>query len=166
MQFRFRKKSKLEITNMVMVQNPDTGEVIVQRRVKSWCGISFPGGHVEDGECIYDSAVREIKEETGLTVSNLKYCGIIYWFNNKTGDKYFVHLYKTTDYSGEMFSETEEGRVFWTSVEELYNMELSPNFREYLPLFLEDKYSEAYCSWNDGMNPDLSKPNPWGIIYR
>lgn len=157
---------ELEITNMVMVQNPDTGEVVVQERVKSWCGISFPGGHVEDGESIYDSAVREIKEETGLTISNLKACGIIYWFNNKTGDKYFVHLYKTTDYSGEMLSETEEGRVFWTFLEKLYGMNLSSNFREYLPVFLEEKYSEAFCSWNEDMDIDYTKSNPWGIIYR
>lgn len=157
---------KLEITNMVMVQDKSTGKVIVQERVKSWCGISFPGGHVENGESIYDSAVREIKEETGLKIENLKYCGIIYWFNNVTEDRYFVHLYKTTDYSGEMFTETEEGRVFWISIEDLYGMKLSSNFREYLPVFLEDKYSEAYCSWNDGMDVDLNKPNPWGIIYR
>lgn len=157
---------KLEITNMVMVQDKSTGKVIVQERVKSWCGISFPGGHVENGESIYDSAVREIKEETGLKIENLKYCGIIYWFNNKTEDKYFVHLYKTTDFSGEMFTETEEGRVFWASIEELYNMHLSSNFREYLPVFLEDRYSEAYCSWNDDMDVDLTKPNPWGITYR
>lgn len=157
---------KLEITNMVMVQDKSTGNVIVQERVKSWSGISFPGGHVENGESIYDSAVREIKEETGLNVANLKYCGIIYWFNNVTEDRYFVHLYKTTDYSGEMFTETEEGRVFWISLEELYGMELSSNFREYLPVFLEDRYSEAYCSWNDSMDVDLTKPNPWGIIYR
>ena len=157
---------KLEITNMVMVQDKSTGKVIVQDRVKSWCGISFPGGHVENGESIYDSAVREIKEETGLKIENLKYCGIIYWFNNKTEDRYFVHLYKTTDYSGEMFTETEEGRVFWISIEDLYGMKLSSNFREYLPVFLEDRYSEAYCSWNDDMDVDFTKPNPWGIIYR
>lgn len=157
---------KLELTNMVMVQDKTTGKVIVQERVKSWCGVSFPGGHVENGESIYDSAVREIKEETGLAIKNLKYCGIIYWFNNVTEDKYFVHLYKTIDYSGEMLGKTEEGRVFWTSIEELYNMNLSSNFREYLPVFLEDRYSEAFCSWNDDMNVDLTKPNPWGIIYR
>ncbi len=160
------KKPKLELTNMVMVQDKTTGKVIVQERVKSWCGISFPGGHIENGESIYDSAVREIKEETGLTVKNLKSCGVIYWYNNKTEDRYFVYLYKTTDYSGEMLSETEEGKVFWTDIESMYNMKLSPNMKEYLPLFLDEKYSEAFCSWNDGMNVDLTKDNPWEIVYR
>lgn len=157
---------KLEITNMVMVQNPDDGKVVVQERVKSWCGISFPGGHAENGESIYDSAVREIKEETGLDICNLKACGFMYWFNNKTEDRYFTYFYKTTDYSGELIESTDEGRVFWTSLDELVAMKLAPNFKEYLPMFLEDKYSEAYCSWNNDMKPDMTKDNPWGIIYR
>ena len=88
--------SKLEITNMVMIQDIKTGKVVVQDRVKNWCGISFPGGHAENGESIYDSAVREIKEETGLDIKNLKSCGFMFWFNNKTEDKYFTYFYKTT----------------------------------------------------------------------
>lgn len=149
---------KLEITNMVMIQDKSTGKVVVQERVKSWCGISFPGGHAEPGESIYDSAVREIKEETGLDIRNLKACGFMYWFNNQTEDKYFTYFYKTSDYSGELLDCTDEGRVFWTSLSELDDMKLAPNFKEYLPMFLEDKYAEAYCSWNDDQ--------PWEIVYR
>ena len=55
---------KLEITNMVMVRDASTGKVVFQERVKSWRGISFPGGHAEPNETIYDSAIREIREET------------------------------------------------------------------------------------------------------
>ena len=159
---------KLEITNMVMVQSPDDGKVVVQERMKSWCGISFPGGHAENGESIYDSAVREIKEETGLDIGNLKACGFMYWFNNKTEDKYFTYFYKTTDYSGELIDATDEGRVFWANLEELAVMKLAPIFKEYLPMFLKDKYCEAYCSWNEDMRADINQTNdnPWGIIYR
>ena len=42
--------------------------MLVQERLKSWTGLSFPGGHVEPGEGFIDSAVREVKEETGLDV--------------------------------------------------------------------------------------------------
>lgn len=158
---------KLEITNMVMIQDKSTGKVIVQNRIKKWCGISFPGGHTENGESIYNSAVREIKEETGLDIYNLKPCGFMYWFNNKTCDRYFTYFYKTTDYYGELINETDEGKVFWASLDELSQMKLAPNFNEYLPMFLDDKYSEAYCSWNEDMKPEeLPKENPWGIIYR
>lgn len=117
--------SKIEITNMVMIRDAATGKVLVQERVKSWCGISFPGGHAENGENIYDSAVREIREETGLDVRNLKSCGFMYWFNNKTEDKYFTYFYKTSDYSGEMLQRTSEGRVFWASLDELNGMRLA-----------------------------------------
>lgn len=157
---------KLEITNMVMVRDKTTGRVLVQERVKNWCGIAFPGGHIEDGETIYDSAVREVKEETGLEIKNLKPCGLMQWFNNKTRDRYFVYFYKTSDYTGELVDKTEEGRVFWVSPEELPDMKLARNFIEYLSIFLGEKYKEAYCSWNDDMKPDMTKKNPWGIIFR
>ena len=158
--------SKLEITNMVMVQDQSTGKVVVQERVKSWRGIAFPGGHAEPNESIYDSAVREIKEETGLIIQNLKACGFMYWFNNQTEDKYFTYFYKTTEYSGKLLDATDEGKVFWAELADLAHMKLAPNFREYLPMFLEDKYCEAYCSWNRDMPPGESRENPWGILYR
>ncbi len=158
--------SELEITNMVMVQDPASGKVLVQERVKSWKGIAFPGGHAENGESIYDSAIREIKEETGLDIKNLVSCGFMYWFNNQTERRYFTYFYKTTDFQGELLPETDEGRVFWTTLDSLDKMKLAPNFKNYLPMFLSDKYTEAYCSWNDSMKVDKSNENPWGIIYR
>lgn len=149
--------AKLELTNMVMVQDPVTGKVLVQNRVKNWCGIAFPGGHVEDGESIYDSAVREIREETGLTVANLIQRGFMFWFNHQTGDRYFTYFYTTTDFSGTLIDETDEGKVFWVEYSELPLMNLAPNMANYLPI-IEGRYSEGYCSW--------SKDEPYTILYR
>lgn len=149
--------AKLELTNMVMVQDPQTGRVLVQERVKNWCGIAFPGGHVEDGESIYDSAVREIKEETGLKVDNLIPRGFMFWFNNQTGDRYFTYFYVTTDFSGELIDETEEGKVFWADYDELRQMKLAPNMANYLPI-IEGRYSEGFSSWNND--------EPYTIQYR
>ena len=56
-----------ELTNMIMIKNPENNCVLVQNRVKYWKGVSFPGGHVEKGESFTESAVREVKEETGWT---------------------------------------------------------------------------------------------------
>jgi 8-oxo-dGTP diphosphatase len=149
---------KVELTNMVMIQDKTTGKVLVQDRVKSWKGISFPGGHVDDGESFVDSAIREVKEETGLDIKNLKPCGVIHWSNNKTFDRYIVILYKTTDYTGTLFDETEEGKVFWLSPRKIKNYPQSNDFDKYLPMFFENKHNEAFCSWNDD--------EPWDIVYK
>lgn len=134
---------------MVMVQDRNSGKVVVQERVKSWKGLSFPGGHVDEGESLVDSAVREIKEETGLDVFNLKPCGVIHWSNNRTFDRCLVFLYKTYDYSGELLEATIEGTVYWIDIEQLKKLPSTNGFNEILAMFLADKYSEAFGSWND-----------------
>lgn len=143
------EKGTVELTNMVMVQDKSTGKVLVQERVKSWKGISFPGGHVEAGESFVDSAIREVREETGLDIRNLQSCGVIHWSHNRNFNRYIVFLYKTTDFSGELLPETEEGRVFWADPEEVKTMNLSSNFANYLPMFLDGNRNEAFGSWNE-----------------
>jgi 8-oxo-dGTP diphosphatase len=138
-----------------MVYDRTNRKVLVQDRVQSWKGIAFPGGHVEDGESIIDSTIRELKEETGLSVSGLEPCGIIYWYNDETKDRYFVFNYKTETYSGELIDKTEEGRVFWVDIDALPQMKLSPGLKERLPMFLEGKYREGFGIWNDNKPGEL-----------
>lgn len=149
--------SKLELTNMVLIQDKATGKVLIQDRVKSWKGWSFPGGHIEENESFVDSAVREVKEETGLDVWNLKSCGVIHWLNNRTFDRYLVFLYKTADFSGKLITNSDEGKHFWVNIDELKDHPSENSTSIYLPMFLEDKYSEAFGSWNDD--------EPWEIVY-
>jgi len=143
---------------MVMIQNTQTGKVLVQDRVKTWTGLSFPGGHVEDGESFADCAAREVLEETGLTVTGLKSCGVIHWLNGKTLDRYLVFLYKTSDYAGELIPECGEGRNFWLAIGELKATPSTNQTPLYLPMFLEDRYSEAFGLWNDD--------EPWEIVFK
>lgn len=148
---------KTELTTMVMIKNPATGQVLVQDRIKSWKGWSFPGGHLEDGESVVDCAKREVKEETGLTVENLKSCGIIHWLNNKTFDRYLVFLFKTTDYHGEL-TDCDEGKNLWVPLGELKSRPSTNDTPKYLPMFLENRYSEAFGSYNG--------TDPWELIYQ
>lgn len=148
--------SKIELTNMCMIYDKVNNKVLVQDRIKSWKGISFPGGHVEEGESIVDSTIREIKEETGLTISELEPCGIIYWYNDENGDKYFVFNYRTEVFSGELLEKTEEGRVFWVDKDELCNLQLSSGLKERLSMFFDKKYSEGFGIWNEHSRGSLT----------
>lgn len=139
---------KAELTNMVMVYDKNTNRAVVQQRVKYWKGITFPGGHVEKGESFIDSAKREVFEETGLKVDNLKLCGVIDWCHRKSGERYMVILYKTDTYSGELIGETEEGKVFWADIDEIPKMELPPYFDDYLKVFLSYEKQEFFAPYD------------------
>lgn len=139
-------KDKVEIVNMVMVYDGDS--VVVLDRKKSWPGLTFPGGHVEPGESFYDSAVREVREETGLTVEDLVPCGVVHWAS-KDGKRYIEFLYKTCRCGGTLKDGTDEGDVFWMEKSALLRSDKkSPNFKYYLPMFFENKYSEMFLEWD------------------
>lgn len=106
--------SNIEMTNMCMIYDKTNRKVLVQERKKSWKGISFPGGHVEDGESIIQSTIREIKEETGLIVENLKPCGIVYWFNTDTSERYIVFnlISKQMHIAAHCWMKLKKGRYF------------------------------------------------------
>ena len=127
-------------TNLCMVYD-DAGNILVEdRRDPDWPGICFPGGHVEPGESFVESVIREVWEETGLTIENPKLCGTKQ-FPTKNGERYVVFFYKTDRFSGTLHS-CEEGEVFWVSKEELKNYTLCPDFLEMVKVFEDDDLSE------------------------
>lgn len=74
------KNERTELMNICMIYD-DKGNVLMQnRRKKVWPGVTFPGGHVELGESLVLSVIREIKEETGLDIEDVRLCGVKEWF--------------------------------------------------------------------------------------
>ena len=131
---------KVEFTNMCMIYD-ENKIVVIDRKKKGWPGVAFPGGHVELGESFTDSAIREVFEETGLTVSNLQMCGIKDWRENET--RYVVLFYKTNKFSGNLKS-SNEGEVWWESIDNLPNLNLALDMKDMLRVFIEDDLSEFY----------------------
>jgi len=140
-------KMNVEMATCVMIQNSETNEVLVQNRKMKYLGWSFPGGHVVSGESYYDCAVREVKEETGLDVKNLKYCGLVHCLNRDNDDRFLCFMYKTTEFSGVLIEETNEGEQFWLGIDKLLatpKEKLSSIHYCFSPLFHEyGKYSEV-----------------------
>lgn len=148
----------VELTNMCMIQDLSTNRVLVQVRDKNdWDGISFPGGHVELGESVVQSVIREVQEETGLIVDNLKPCGLKDWYDFKKQKRYIVFFYKTSTYSGEIIPSSHEGQNKWMTIEEIVNSNLiASDFLEMLNIFTgEDNHTEFY--YEDNQDPDEKK---------
>lgn len=146
------RKSLIELTNMCLVYDND--RILVQEKVGTMYsgGLVFPGGHIEAGESLTNSVIREIREETGLTIKNPQPCGYKDWIEDD-GTRYLVLLYKTNQFEGELKA-SDEGRVFWLDKEDIPKANLIWNMRELLEIFKTDKYSEFFFEVKKGYRPN------------
>ena len=136
------KAEKAVFTNMCMISDGHGNILVQDRKNPNWPGITFPGGHVEYAECFADSVIREVKEETGLTIDNPVLCGIKQ-FQTHEDARYVVLFYKTNRFSGELKS-SDEGEVFWIPRCTLKDYTLAPDFEDMLRIFESDDLSEFY----------------------
>lgn len=135
------------LTNMCMICNGDM--LLVQDRVDpEWGGITFPGDHVEKGESFTDAVIREVFEETGLTVRSPQLCGIKDWTRDD-GTRYIVLMYKTDKFSGELHS-SEEGEVYWVNKSDFLSLKLADTMAEYYKVFCDDDLSEMFFYKENG----------------
>ena len=119
--------NNIKLTTMCMIYK-DNGEFLVQDRIKNdWPGITFPGGKVEKDELITESCIREIKEETGLTISNLECMSYIEWNTIEENVRHLCILFRTKDFEGKL-TDSIEGNNFFIKEEDLKNYKLSYDF--------------------------------------
>ena len=84
--------------------------------------------------------IREIYEETGLTIQNPRLTGIYHWM---TGDiKNVGFLYKTSEYEGKLIS-SEEGKVYWISGEEFLKKPLAPGMEQVWQMMHDEDAQEC-----------------------
>lgn len=139
------RTEEVEFTNMCMICD-GRGNVLVQDKKNhpTWHGWNFPGGHVEMGEYVTPSVIREMQEETGLTIQAPRLCGIKEFHRMKDGKRYIVFLYIAVKFSGELKS-SSEGEIFWYPLSELSSSDkLIDGFGEMLQVFTNDRISEIY----------------------
>ena len=79
-----------------------------------------PGGKFEDKESPEQCNVREVKEETGLTLLSAQYRGIVTFVSDKWETEY-MHIFTSSEYTGTL-TECDEGELVWIDKHELLSM--------------------------------------------
>lgn len=133
------RTESVTLTNMCMIKNKNK-ILVLNRNDKAWPGLTFPGGHVENHEAFHDSVIREVKEETGLTITDPRLTGVKQFFD-KDDNRYIVFFYIATNFTGKVKA-SDEGELYWMTKEELQNHKLAYNFDHDLPIYFDDNLSE------------------------
>lgn len=113
------------------------GKYLMLHRVKKendanrdkWIGV---GGKFEEGESPEDCVRREALEETGLTLTEFSYRGIVTFVSDRWEGE-FMHLFTATGFEGEI-RECDEGVLEWISREELLALPMWEGDRIFLRL--------------------------------
>ena len=146
------RREQAILTNMCMIRNGT--KVLVEEKVgKEAGGIIFPGGHVEAGEPITDSVIREMQEETGLTIEKPKLCGVKEWIN-PDGSRYIVFLFTADCFTGELQS-SDEGKVFWLEQDEVLKSNWIWHMDSLMRIMADGEYTEMYLDPADDWKPVL-----------
>ena len=117
-----------ELTTVCLIHQGE--QLLMQNRVKKdWHGWALPGGHIDPGESIVDSVIREMQEETGLTIRNPRLCGIKQFPID--GGRYLVFLFETEEFEGQLNS-SEEGRMQWIHRNDLHKYDTVPDLEPLL----------------------------------
>ncbi|MGZ4033164.1 MAG: NUDIX hydrolase [Tumebacillaceae bacterium] len=103
----------LILTGACVLLLDGTGRILMNRRTDNgfW---GLPGGMMEPGESLEETAKREVQEETGLTIEALElfdvFSGHEFFYEYPHGDQVYnvTAAYVSSQYNGEMISHNEE----------------------------------------------------------
>jgi len=128
--------------------------LLLDRQHDDFQGFIPPGGKVEFPESLTEAAKREVKEETGLDVSNLQFKGIYEYVNPVKNDHYMIFNYKTSTFSGTLLENTREGKPVWIHINEVYDLPMQDSIRRRFPLFFEEGTFEIHVEWDQEKNQE------------
>ncbi len=134
----------------------DRGEYLMLHRVKKqndvnhdkWIGV---GGKFEDGESPEECLLREVEEETGFTLTDYRYRGIITFVAEGWPTEY-IHLFTAAGWTGEM-RECDEGDLEWVPKDQVPNLPIWEGDKLFFQLLAEDRpfFSLKMCYQGDTM---------------
>ena len=94
------------------------------------------GGCENEDSSLKETVKREIKEETGLTVTSYQYKGIVTFVSDEWGTEY-MHLFRADEFAGEII-ECDEGELEWIAKEDLLKLPMWEGDKIFLELLDSD----------------------------
>lgn len=132
------RTENVELAVLCLIQDGD--RILLQNRIKNdWRGYALPGGHVEPGESFVDAVIREMKEESGLTILDPRLVGVKQ-FHLENG-RYIVLLFKATQWSGDLIS-SDEGQMEWIKYSDLSTVKTVNDFDDLLKVMNTPELTE------------------------
>ena len=128
-----RKEASLSIIEDV--ENHKFLMIRHHRGINKGC-VNFPGGKREEGETMEDCVRRETLEETGLVIENPVQVGYVEF----PRFDFYVHIFKSTAYSGELQENKDEVNAFWQDIDDIPYAEMREADRKFLPDIIAGKY--------------------------
>ncbi|MCR5704649.1 MAG: 8-oxo-dGTP diphosphatase [Eubacterium sp.] len=98
-----------------------------------WIGV---GGKFEENETPEECMLREVQEETGLTLTDYRLRGVITFISNEWITEY-MYLFDASGFEGEL-QECDEGDLQWIPQEELLQLNLWEGDKIFLKKLLKD----------------------------
>jgi mutator protein MutT len=124
----------------------DNGRVLLQLKAEGRFGggrWNAPGGKIADGEAPAEAVVREVREETGLAVSDLLEHGTLtFYFGDEAEAGFSVHVCSTRRYRGALTA-NDEGPLEWVDEARLPYDRMWPDDRVWLPHLLAGRRFEG-----------------------
>jgi len=108
-------------------------------------GWEMPGGQVEEGESLKDAAIRETKEESGIDIEIIKFCGIFQNVERSICNTLFLGK----PIGGTPTTSSESLEVGFFPIKEALEMVTWKNFRKRIEYCLDEKIQPFYVEFHD-----------------
>mmetsp|Transcript_123408 Transcript_123408/g.394828 ORF Transcript_123408/g.394828 Transcript_123408/m.394828 type:complete len:208 (+) Transcript_123408:3-626(+) len=171
-------EERVKVFTLVVVTTEDYSQVLLGMKKRGfgqgkWNGF---GGKLEPGESVEAAAVRELREESGLSARRMEKRGMVQ--QKFVGDPVALefHVFHVVDYDGEL-TESDEMAPKWFAVEDIPYAQMWRDDEEWYPFFLNEMCFRGFllfrgtesmlgCTMEEVSPKDLESYQDWGKAWR